>query len=437
MNRNSPMRRGIAMLLILSTVSFSGCKKEKRNTKYIDLFPYAETEYFTPFQNEKTSYCSLDEGLDLPVYTQGMSGCFAFSAVTSVQAYLQKNKIGNWEATGEEIFDRMYCAKEDLSSGKDGMYATIGNKTEYGGNPLHVFDVLCSDPLHGYVLSDAIRLINPGVDELKEWVREYGAPVVAISLESGYSRSHGYPTQNYKGTETNHFLCVIGWDDDFPADAFSTKASRNGAWLVQNTITPLNIPAYYWVSYDVQFPLAISYQMTNSYSSGETHGYAMIGNIDLSRGSGESAYGSIIRHEGNLSAVGIFSEEETCTYEVEILDGNFGRSLSKVSGKMERAGYHLVKLDTPLSVQECTVVIRKTGTVYFEGESMTILTKRFFYSGAVEGELEYVTHTEPNTSFVLVDGKWIDVTDESLSEKLGVSEYTKMIGDPFLPVLFS
>ena len=68
---------------------------------------------------------------------------------------------------------------------------------------------------------------------------------------------------------------------------------------------------------------------------------------------------------------------------------------------------------------------------------MTVPTKRFFHSGAVEGELEYVTHTEPNTSFVLVDGEWIDVTDESLSEKLGVSEYTKMIGDPFLPVLFS
>ena len=74
MNRNSLMRRGIAMLLILSTVSLSGCKKAKRNTKYIDLFPYAETEYFTPFQNEKTSYCSLDEGLDVPVYTQSMSG---------------------------------------------------------------------------------------------------------------------------------------------------------------------------------------------------------------------------------------------------------------------------------------------------------------------------------------------------------------------------
>ena len=265
------------MLLILSTTSFAGCKKEKKKANHNDLFPNADTEYFTPFQNEKTSYCSLDEGLDLPVYTQGMSGCFAFSAVTSVQAYLQKNKIGNWEATGEEIVDRMYCAKEDMSSGKDGMYATIGNKSEYGGSPLHVFDVLCSDPLHGYVLSDAKRLLNPKIDELKEWVREYGAPVVAISLESGYSRSHGYPTQNYKGTETNHFLCVIGWDDDFPADAFSTKASRNGAWLVQNTITPLNTPAYYWVSYDVQFPLAISYQMTNSYSSGENHGSALIG----------------------------------------------------------------------------------------------------------------------------------------------------------------
>ena len=432
------MRRGIAMLLILSTVNLAGCKKEeKKKVKYSDLFPKADTEYFTPFQNEKTSYCSLDEGLDLPVYTQGMSGCFAFSAVTSVQAYLQKNKIGNWEATGEEIVDRMYCAKEDLSSGKDGMYATIGDKTEYGGNPLHVFDVLCSDPLHGYVLSDAKRLLNPKIDELKEWVREYGAPVVNLHCNAGYAEKHGYPTQNYKDMGPNHFLCVIGWDDDFPADAFDTKASRNGAWLMKNTLSPLNIPAYYWVSYDVQIPIVISYQMTNSYSSGENHGSAMIGNVDLSLGSGKSTYASIIRHEGKLSAVGIFSEEESCTYEVEILDGEFGQSLAKVSGTMERAGYHLVTLDTPLSVKECTVVVRKTGTVYFEGESMTVPTQRFGFGAMIDGEIEYVTHTEPDTSFVLVDGEWIDVTDESLSEKLGVSEHTKMIGDPFLPVLFS
>ncbi len=70
MNRNSLMRRGIAMLLILSTTSFAGCKKEKKKVNHNDLFPKAETEYFTPFQNEKTSYCSLDEGLDLPVYTR-------------------------------------------------------------------------------------------------------------------------------------------------------------------------------------------------------------------------------------------------------------------------------------------------------------------------------------------------------------------------------
>ena len=437
MNTRAFLRRGIAFLLLLSTTTFFGCKKEKKNTKYTDLFPYADTEYFTPFQNEKTSYCSLDEGFTLPAYTQGMSGCFAFSAVTSVQAYLQKNKMGTWEATGEEIFGRMYYSGEDLSSGKDGFYATVGDRFEYGGGPLHVFDVLCSDPLHGYVLSDAKVLTNPGVDELKEWVREYGAPVVALHINSGYSRIHGYPTQNYKGTETNHFLCVIGWDDDFPADGFSTKASRNGAWLMQNTITPLNLPVYYWVSYDVQFPLAITYQMTNSYSSGENYGYALVGNIDLSMGSGESTYASVIRHEGELSAVGIFSQEESCTYEVEILDGKFGAPLAKVNGKMEQAGYHLVTLDTPLSVKECTVVVRKSGTVYFEGESMTVPSKRFFHSGAVDGELEYVTHTEPDTSFVLVEGEWIDVTDESLSEKLGVSEYTKMIGDPFLPVLFS
>ena len=39
-------------------------------------------------------------------------------------------------------------------------------------------------------------------------------------------------------------------------------------------------------------------------------------------------------------------------------------------------------------------------------------------------------------SFFLVDGKWVDVTDPSLVETFGVAEYTTVIGDPFMPVLF-
>jgi len=37
----------------------------------------------------------------------------------------------------------------------------------------------------------------------------------------------------------------------------------------------------------------------------------------------------------------------------------------------------------------------------------------------------------------MLDGERIEVTDESLSEKLGVSEYTKMVGNSFPLVLFS
>ncbi|MBR5976076.1 MAG: hypothetical protein IK020_12985 [Clostridiales bacterium] len=35
-----------------------------------------------------------------------------------------------------------------------------------------------------------------------------------------------------------------------------------------------------------------------------------------------------------------------------------------------------------------------------------------------------------------IDGKWVDVTDPSLLDTFGVAEYTSVIGDPYMPVLF-
>ncbi len=71
-----------------------------------------------------------------------------------------------------------------------------------------------------------------------------------------------------------------------------------------------------------------------------------------------------------------------------------------------------------------------------EGGSQTVPQARYMVGAPTSGELEYVAKSEPGRSFFLVDGKWVDVTDPSLVEAFGVKEYTTVIGDPFMPVMF-
>ncbi len=479
--KKTTMAKVLVVALMVSTSAFPGCKKsdsDKESTgassasdvtstssdmsasesatgtasetaaeKYTDtLFIRGDREYFEPFKNPETSYCTENEGVVLPVYTQGYSGCFAYSAVTSIQAYLQKTQGVTWETDAKDIVKRMYRPNAELDSGDEGLFTKIGSPDEYGGDPLGVFNALETEPLNGYMLSGMIRTLNPDVDTLKSWIREYGAPVVAISYNEGMSDAHGYPVQRYEKADINHFLCVVGWDDDFPAEGFGfgTTASQNGAWLVHNTNAPGGVAAYYWVSYDVQFPLAVVYMATNEYSGGINQASEAAGTVDPSKGSGEaSVFATVVEHEGDLGAVGIFFTEEVddYSYMVEIFDGaledgKLGEKLATVSGNAGAVGYHLVELEEPLHVSTCTVVVHQKGLISVEGGSQTVPQARYMVGAPTSGELEYVAKSEPGRSFFLVDGKWVDVTDPSLVETFGVAEYTTVIGDPFMPVLF-
>ena len=351
-----------------------------------------------------------------------------------------------WEADAKEIISRMYRPNAELDSGEEGIFVNIGSPDEYGGDPLKVANTIDSEPLNGYVLSGLIRTLDPDVDTLKSWVRDYGAPVVAINYNAGFSDSHGYPVQKYTMSSPNHFLCVVGWDDDFPAEAFGGGgASQNGAWLVHNTIVPGGVASYYWISYDVQFPLAVVYMMTNDYSLGINQASSPAGTVDPAKGSGEaSAFATVFDHEGELGAVGIFFTEELddYSYTVELydgklVDGKLGEKLAAVSGKADGAGYYVVAFDEPIHVSTCTVVVHQKGLITVEGDSQIVSESRFLISGQTDGELNYVAKSESGRSFFMVDGKWVDVTDPALAEKFGVSEYTKVVGDPYMTVLFA
>ena len=73
-------------------------------------------------------------------------------------------------------------------------------------------------------------------DEIKWAITTHGAVHTSYFHDGSYYNSehsaYYYPVE---GTGTNHAVATVGWDDDFPADRFSTIPPGDGAWIIKNS----------------------------------------------------------------------------------------------------------------------------------------------------------------------------------------------------------
>ncbi|MCR4654556.1 MAG: hypothetical protein K5744_12885 [Eubacterium sp.] len=122
-------------------------------------------------------------------------------------------------------------------------------------------------------------------NKIKAWIYSYGG--VGLTAEYGTTDENDHPQSHYD-FEKNcllrfsdmptgcHAMTIVGWDDNFPADAFEPDNNgikiNNGAWLVKNSwnpfnqqdlygtemtsnkdyaeSTPFSFYRYFWLSYD-------------------------------------------------------------------------------------------------------------------------------------------------------------------------------------------
>ena len=91
-------------------------------------------------------------------------------------------------------------------------------------------------------------------DLLKSFVGD--AWVVYVSMmwvNSGYNAAHASFYNNGVTTEPGgggHAVCIVGWDDDYPASNFNVAPPGNGAFIVRNSWGPSwGEAGYFYVSY--------------------------------------------------------------------------------------------------------------------------------------------------------------------------------------------
>lgn len=262
----------------------------------------------------------------------------------------------------------------------------------------------------------------------------------------------------------NHGLVLVGWDDNFPKENFSTDAAlqppKDGAWLVRNSWSDQaawSPFSYYWMSYYDKVMInepALTVSMmepghgydNNYYYDTETHERAkMLENSQVETMRTANVFTACGKKGSELiSAVRFVFEpddegDDGKDYQIRIYRGtttegglNLGTLCSDAvtGGKIYATGFYTVPLENPVLVTKgenfaIEVEIEGKTSVCYEREG-------YVYDG--RSWIEYVPAVARGETWYYSadDGRWNDILDETDS---GVSFRTMGFGNAMISAL--
>ena len=101
----------------------------------------------------------------------------------------------------------------------------------------------------------AYQEINYNLSHTKSAIFQYGAVISSIHLNDNdkqiYNSSTGAYFNPYPNKKRSHELILVGWDDSYSRDNFSTFPSRDGAFIAQNSFgNQWGKEGFLYISYD-------------------------------------------------------------------------------------------------------------------------------------------------------------------------------------------
>lgn len=208
--------------------------------------------------------------------------------------------------------------------------------------------------------------------KIKEAVFKYGGVQTSIytTLQDSASTSVYYNSETnaycYQGSEKpNHDVVIIGWDDSYSKDNFSTPPEEDGAFICQNSWgrefgeNGIFYISYYDSNIGIHNVVYTKVEDVDNYDNiYQSDLCGWVGQMGYDR---ESIYGAnVFRSKGaeQIEAAGFYATGKDTSYDVYVVkDFKDTSSLEPVNrikvaqGQLSNAGYYTIRFNNPVDVE--------------------------------------------------------------------------------------
>lgn len=316
-------------------------------------------------------YDLREKGRTPKVRDQGPYGtCWAFASLTALESALLPE---------EELLlsvDHMNQNNSFTSSSKDGgQYTMAMAYLAAWQGPVFEADDPYGDGVTDSTLS-AVRHVQEmqiidakNLDGIKKAVFQYGGVESCIytTLQSANGESASYNQEKnaycYLGEKKpNHDVVIIGWDDNFPREYFSTPVADDGAFICQNSWgTDFGDNGVFYVSYydtNIGMHNLVFTEIGDSTNYDEIYQADLCGWVGQMGYNKESMYGANVytaRAEEDVAAAGFYTTGQNTSYKVYLVPEFTGtESLNSrilvAEGQFAHAGYHTVRFEQSIRI---------------------------------------------------------------------------------------
>lgn len=210
-------------------------------------------------------------------------------------------------------------------------------------------------------------------ENLKQAVMTFGAVYTTYYHSNSYynssTRSYYYPG----GGQSNHAVCIVGWDDSYPRSRFSTTPPGDGAFLIRNSWGSWwGDSGYFWMSY---YDNTLGRSENAVFRAEPATNYNAIYQYDQLGWISSAGYGTTnawfanvftATSNGYISAASWYSGSPNASYTLYVYvnptSGPIGPAPAATkSGTLTYAGYNTVALDSGVPVsagQKFSVVVQ-------------------------------------------------------------------------------
>lgn len=370
------------------------------------------------------------------VRNQGSCGCcWAFASIGSLESTLMPAE--NWDFSENNLKNLSGFVFQCCSGGNRAM--STAYLARWDGPVLESDDAYnagsCASPAGRtarkhvqkvlYIPNRSGPLDN---DLIKQAVMDYGAVYSTYYHNDAYYNSVHAAYYFNGASNSNHAICIVGWDDNFDKSKFFNQPPGNGAFIVRNSWGNWwGQNGYFYLSY---YDSVLGTRENAVFLAEPTSNYSRVYQYDPLGQTASTGYGgntawfaNVFTAVGNesLSAVSFYAASSGSTYELYVYksptNGPKGTQALFMSGSIATAGYHTIPLTSAVQLtagQKFSVAVKLT-------------TPGYGYPIPLERPIGgYASPTaSPGQSYMSSNGNvWTDVTNNYSNSNVCLKAFT-------------